>query len=53
VAWLWSELRDGLLDRLTRDPAVKKDLARAQSTVALGEETAPAVARAILARWRG
>jgi LAO/AO transport system kinase len=53
VAWLWSELRDGLLDQLTQDPAVKKELERARAAVERGRLAAPAAARAILARWRG
>jgi LAO/AO transport system kinase len=53
VAWLWSELRDGLVDQLTQDPEVKKELARAETAVERGAEAAPAAARAILARWLG
>jgi LAO/AO transport system kinase len=52
VAWLWGELREGLLGLLTENPAIKAELARAETAVAQGGTPAPAAARAILARWR-
>ncbi len=53
VAWLWAELREGLLALLGESPALKTELARAEARVAKGDLAAPAAARAILARFRG
>jgi LAO/AO transport system kinase len=53
VAWLWNELREGLLAHLTENQTIRAELARAEAQVAVGEAPAPAAARAILARWKG
>lgn len=53
VAWLWGELREGLLALLTESPDAKAELARFEALIAKGEAAPPAAARAILARWRG
>lgn len=53
VAWLWSELREGLLDLLTENRDARAELARFETLVANGEAAPPAAARAILARWHG
>lgn len=51
VAWLWSELREGLLGFLTEDPRIAKELPRVEAAVAKGETAPPAAAKAILTRW--
>lgn len=53
VAWLWSELREGMLALLTENQGDKGELARIEADVAKGAAAPPAAARAILARWRG
>jgi LAO/AO transport system kinase len=53
VAWLWGELREGLLTLLTENKEAKAELARFEALIAKGEAAPPAAARAILARWRG
>jgi LAO/AO transport system kinase len=53
VAWLWGELREGLLTLLTENKDAKAELARFEALIAKGEAAPPAAARAILARWRG
>jgi LAO/AO transport system kinase len=53
VAWLWGELREGLLALLTENKDAKAELARFEALIAKGEAAPPAAARAILARWRG
>jgi LAO/AO transport system kinase len=53
VAWLWGELREGLLTLLTENRDAKAELARFEALIAKGEAAPPAAARAILARWRG
>ncbi len=52
VAWLWSELREGLLGLLTENPQIKAELVRSQAAVSRGEAAPPAAAKAVLARWR-
>ena len=52
VAWLWSELREGLLAHLTENRTIRAELERGEASVASGEAAAPSVAEAILARWR-
>ena len=53
VAWLWTELREGLLAWLKDDKGAARELAKAEAHVAKGEAAPPAAARAILARFRG
>jgi LAO/AO transport system kinase len=53
VAWLWGELREGLLTLLTENKDARAELARFEALIAKGEAAPPAAARAILARWRG
>jgi LAO/AO transport system kinase len=53
VAWLWSELREGLLGLLTNDPRVARDLPELETSVAVGEIAPPAAAKALLTRWLG
>jgi LAO/AO transport system kinase len=53
VAWLWGELREGLLALLTENKDAKAELARFEALIGKGEAAPPAAARAILARWRG
>jgi len=53
VAWLWGELREGLLALLTENKDARAELARFEALIAKGEAAPPAAARAILARWRG
>jgi GTPase len=52
IAWLWSELREGLLELLTENPQIRAELGRSEAAVAKGEAAPPAAATAILARWR-
>ena len=49
VAWLWSELREGLLAFLTDDPAIAEELPRLEAQVAAGEISPAAAARVLLA----
>ena len=53
VAWLWAELREGLLALLADDPRIAGDLPRLEAAVESGEIAPPAAAKAILARWLG
>ena len=53
VAWLWSELREGLLGLLTNDPRVARDLPQLEKSIAVGEIAPPAAAKALLTRWLG
>lgn len=50
TAWLWSELREGLLAMLTEIPEIRAELAELEKKVAAGELTPPVAASAILAR---
>ena len=52
VAWLRTELREGLLALLTEDPAVHAELVKLEAAVAKGAMVPPAAAKAILAHWR-
>jgi LAO/AO transport system kinase len=52
VAWLWSELREGLLAVLKEDAAVTAELDRLEGAVSRGELTPSAAAKAVLTRWR-
>jgi LAO/AO transport system kinase len=51
IAWLWSELREGLLSLLADDPRIAKDLPRLEGQVAKGETAPPAAAKAVLTRF--
>jgi LAO/AO transport system kinase len=53
VAWLWAELREGMLGLLNDDPRLAGDLPRLEAAVESGETAPPAAAKAILARWLG
>ena len=52
VAWLQTELREGLLAALTEDPATGTELSKAEALVAKGGLAPTAAAKAILAHWR-
>jgi LAO/AO transport system kinase len=52
VAWLHTELREGLTAALTEDPTVEAELAKLEAAVAKGTTAPPAAAKAILAQWR-
>jgi LAO/AO transport system kinase len=52
LAWLHTELREGLAAALTEDPAVGAELVKLEAAVAKGTLGAPAAAKAILAHWR-
>ncbi|MFM9862434.1 MAG: methylmalonyl Co-A mutase-associated GTPase MeaB [Micropepsaceae bacterium] len=49
VAWLQTELREGLLATLTEDPAIGAELAKLEAAVAKGTLAPPQAAKAILA----
>jgi len=53
VAWLWSEIRGGLLDRFRSDPAVGDSLAGVEAEVAAGRLSPVAAARDLLDRAHG
>jgi len=52
VAWLWSELREGLMALFLEDRRTGQELSRIETAVAKGETLPVAEARAILARWQ-
>ncbi len=52
VAWLQTELREGLLAALTQDPAISAELAKLEAVVAEGAMAPPVAAKAILAHLR-
>jgi len=52
-AWLWSEIREGLVDALMSEKTLKKALKKAEKAVAEGEDLPPAAARALLAGFMG
>ncbi|MDX1605168.1 MAG: methylmalonyl Co-A mutase-associated GTPase MeaB [Candidatus Competibacterales bacterium] len=52
-AWLWQELREGLLQALRADPRIGDDLRRAETAVTAGEQPAPLAARELLRRFLG
>lgn len=52
LAWLWTELREGLLAVLREDAALTAELDRLEGAVARGELTPSAAAKAVLTRWR-
>lgn len=48
-AWLWAEIREGLVDALKSQKSLKSALERAEDMVAQGKDLPPAAARALLA----
>ena len=52
-AWMWSEVRDSLVARLTADKAVKALTARLETQVAAGALTPGSAARRLLAAFLG
>lgn len=52
-AWLWTEIREGLVDALTSEATLKKALEKAEKSVAKGHDLPPAAARALLAGFLG
>jgi LAO/AO transport system kinase len=52
-AWLWSEIREGLVDALMADPGLASALKKAEESVAQGQDLPPAAARALLATFLG
>lgn len=52
VAWLQTELREGLASALAEDPAASAELVKAEAAVARGTLSPAAAAKAILAHWR-
>ena len=52
VAWLYSELREGLLASLTEDEHVQAELSRLETEVAQGQTPATTAAKTIIKRWR-
>lgn len=53
VAWMWSEVRDTLVDSLRQDPGVAELLGPLQAEVAAGRLTPAAAARQLLDTFRG
>jgi LAO/AO transport system kinase len=52
-AWLWSEIRETLIDRFRSHPAVRADLSRIEAEVTGGATTPTAAARLLLSRFLG
>lgn len=52
LAWLQTELREGLVAALTEDPAISAELVKLEAGVAGGTLAPAAAAKAILAHWR-
>ena len=52
VAWMWSEVRDGLLDALLADPDVQAQLAADEAAIRAGERSPTSAAQSLLARFR-
>jgi LAO/AO transport system kinase len=52
-AWLWSEIRETLIDRFRAHPAVRGDLARLEADVTAGAMIPTTAARALLGRFLG
>ena len=50
VAWMWSTVRDRLMDRLRDDPAVRAAIPELEAAVRAGELTATLAAEAVLGR---
>ena len=51
--WMWSEINEGLLDRLHGDPVAAADVARLEAEVRAGRVSPTAAARQVLGRWFG
>jgi len=51
VAWLWSELREGLLALVMEDKRTAQELPRIETAVANGEASPVTEAKGLLARW--
>ena len=52
-AWMWDEIREGLLSAFTGDPAVRAELAALETGVAGGTVAPAAAARRLLGLFRG
>ncbi|MFD1624044.1 methylmalonyl Co-A mutase-associated GTPase MeaB [Azospirillum griseum] len=52
-AWLWSEIRETLIDRFRAHPAVRADLARLEDAVTQGAVIPTTAARALLGQFLG
>ena len=52
IAWLETELREGLLAALSEDKALSAELLKAEAAVARGDLAPAGAAKAILAQWR-
>jgi LAO/AO transport system kinase len=52
-AWLWAEVREGLLDAFRTHPGLSAELPALEARVGRGEIPPPAAARALLARFLG
>ncbi len=52
-AWLWQELREGLLLAFQDEPGVRARLAQLEAAVVAGEQPAPAAARDLLTHFLG
>ena len=50
-AWLWDELRAGLVERFRRDPEVAADLAELEAAVLAGTIAPTAAAQSLLDRF--
>ncbi|PWC81605.1 protein kinase, partial [Azospirillum sp. TSO5] len=50
-AWLWSEIRETLIDRFRAHPAVRADLARLEAEVTAGTTIPAAAAHILLGRF--
>jgi LAO/AO transport system kinase len=53
VQWMWTTVRDRLMDRLRDDPAVRSMIPRLEAAVRGGELTASLAADAVLGRLGG
>ncbi len=51
VAWMWSEVRDALVDRFAADPAVQIELPAREHAVATGAASPSSAARQLLDRF--
>ncbi|MDX1737948.1 MAG: hypothetical protein R3261_06900, partial [Alphaproteobacteria bacterium] len=48
AAWLWNELRDGLVDQLRRNPRLKSELEIAENEVKSGQQSPVASSRRLI-----
>jgi LAO/AO transport system kinase len=53
IAWLWSELREGMLAALLGDAQLGKEIPGIEKRVANGQVSPSAAARDVLAKWNG